>query len=576
LETDDGLLVSAAVRDISERNRAKVALGRKTMFLQLLQDVTVAANDAATVDEAFQTCLDLVCTLTSWPVGHVYFPKPGSPGELVPTSLWHFEDRDRFKCVRDATEATCLGPGVGLPGRVLASAKPAWVADVTADRSFLKGPNDDKTPIWAAIAFPVLAGKEVVAVVEFFANEVAEPDEALLNVLAHIGTQLGRVIERKHAQERLQRSEMKFRSVAQLANEAIIIADKNGEVVFWNQGAQAIFGQVEADVLGTPLTRFLPERYRAIHSLGLQRLGSPEIIHFLGKTVELHGLRKDGTEFPLELSVTSWQTEGQTFCCGIIRDCTRRKQAEQEILRLNEELQKRVNEMEAANNELEAFSYSVSHDLRAPLRAMDGFSRILLEDHAPQLPIEVRGHLERVRGGAQQMGHLIDDLLSFSRLSRQPLQKQIVDPRDLVQQVLEGLRSEQDGRCLEVSLAELLPCRADPALLRQVFVNLLENAVKYTRRRAKAMIEVGCREDMPGESVYFIKDNGVGFDMRYAHKLFGVFQRLHRAEDYEGTGVGLATVQRIIHRHGGRVWAEAEVDRGATFYFTLERENGRV
>lgn len=237
-----------------------------------------------------------------------------------------------------------------------------------------------------------------------------------------------------------------------------------------------------------------------------------------------------------------------------------------EVQRYATDLEQRVADRTA---QLEAFSYSVSHDLRAPLRAMDGFSRILLEDYAPDLPDEVQRYLGLVRSSAQQMGNLIDHLLAFSRLGRQPLKKQRVMPGELVEDVLTELSHEQADREVEITVEDLPPCQADPTLLRQVFVNLLQNALKFTKQRDVARIEVGF-DDQYGEQAYFVKDNGVGFDMQYADKLFGVFQRLHRVEDYEGTGVGLATVQRIVHRHGGRVWADAAVDQGATFYFTIE------
>jgi signal transduction histidine kinase len=232
------------------------------------------------------------------------------------------------------------------------------------------------------------------------------------------------------------------------------------------------------------------------------------------------------------------------------------------------DVHRRAVALEAANKELEAFAYSVSHDLRAPLRAIDGFARILREEYAAQLADEPRRYLRLIGDNAQHMGQLIDDLLTFSRLSRQPLKVQPVMPADLVHQVLADLRHEQGSRDIAIAIGELPICRADPALLRLVYVNLLTNACKFTRSRQEAYIEVGSYHTAEA-CVYFVKDNGVGFDMRYAHKLFGVFQRLHRAEEYEGTGVGLALVQRIIHRHGGRVWAEAGVDQGATFAFTL-------
>jgi len=243
-----------------------------------------------------------------------------------------------------------------------------------------------------------------------------------------------------------------------------------------------------------------------------------------------------------------------------IRDIAARQQHEAALHEKNVELQ-------AAVSELDAFSYSVSHDLRAPLRAIDGFSRILLKQYGSILPQEPREYLQLVRDNTVQMGHLVDDLLAFARLSRQQLSRQRVPIRKIIESVLSDARQQAEGRSVSVSVGELPSLWGDPSLLKQVFVNLIGNAFKYTRMRAEAVIEVGSRE-IGGEQVVFVRDNGAGFDMQYADKLFRVFQRLHRAEDFEGTGVGLAIVQRIVHRHGGRVWAEAAVDQGATFYFT--------
>jgi len=243
-------------------------------------------------------------------------------------------------------------------------------------------------------------------------------------------------------------------------------------------------------------------------------------------------------------------------CKTYLLAATGRKEAEDDV-------RTTAAELASANKDLEAFSYSVSHDLRAPLRVIDGFSRILLENYAPQLPPDATRSLGHVHEGAVQMGRLIDDLLAFSRLGRQPLNKQAVAMQAMVEQILESMEHERQGRQVEVALGTLPECRGDPALLRQVWVNLLSNAFKFTRGREAARIEIGCQEK-DGALAYFVRDNGAGFDMRYVDKLFGVFQRLHSAEEYEGTGVGLAIVQRIIHRHGGRVWAEAEVNQGAT------------
>lgn len=239
-----------------------------------------------------------------------------------------------------------------------------------------------------------------------------------------------------------------------------------------------------------------------------------------------------------------------------------------ENVELSRQVHERTAELEAANKELEAFSYSISHDLRAPLRAIDGFSQILLEDYYSQMPAEAQQMLNHVTTSARRMRHLLEDLLRFSRLGRQRLSKRAVNTSVLVEEVLEGLRKVEGDRNIEIQTGSLPDCFGDPSLLNQVFVNLLSNAFKYTRNKEKAIIEIGCHQQ-GGKDIYCVRDNGAGFDMQYAGKLFGVFQRLHSSDEFEGTGVGLSIAQRIIERHGGCIWAEAEVNKGATFYFTL-------
>ncbi len=374
--------------------------------------------------------------------------------------------------------------------------------------------------------------------------------------------------QQRQAEERVRASEEKFRALAHTAHEAIVSADSQGNIVYFNPGAEATFGFRAAEVVGRPLTLLMPERFHDDHRRGLARFLSTGLGNVIGKTVELVGRRKDGGEFPMDLSLAAWQTAEGSFFTGIIRDISERKRKEQEIAKLNADLNRRAAELEMVNKELQSLAYSVSHDLRAPLRAIDGFSKHVAEACADKLDGEAKSDLERVRANCQRMAQLIEDLLNLSSLNRAAMHSSVVDLSALAEGVSAELKKNQAARRVEVVIAPNLSVKADANLLRIVLQNLLGNAWKFTGKCPQATIELGVTRHN-GQSAYFVRDNGAGFDMAYVGKLFGAFQRLHHASEFEGTGIGLATVQRIIHRHGGRVWAEGAVDKGATIYFTL-------
>jgi PAS domain S-box-containing protein len=277
-----------------------------------------------------------------------------------------------------------------------------------------------------------------------------------------------------------------------------------------------------------------------------------------------------GREFSASVTaVMKKDSAGNIYYDGIIEDISERKETERHIQQLNTALRERAMVLESVNHELEAFSYSVSHDLRAPLRAVDGFSRILLDEYADQLNDTGKDRLKRIRAAAQRMATLIDDLLKLSRITRSELKREDVNLSVLAGEVIEELHRQEPERVVQCMIQPDLIAWGDARLLRIVLDNLLGNAWKFTGKRPDAQIEFGMHSQ-DGESVYFVRDNGAGFEMAYAEKLFGAFQRLHETSEFPGTGIGLATAQRIIHKHGGRIWAEGEVEKGATFYFTLE------
>ncbi len=376
------------------------------------------------------------------------------------------------------------------------------------------------------------------------------------------------VTERRRMEQERHASETQFRAVADSANDAIISADKLGRVIYFNKAAERIFGYSAAEMLQQPLTCLMPSRFHSGHEQGIKRFLAGGESQLLGKTVELTGKRKGGEEFPLDLSLSTWKVGEEVFFTGILRDITARRQAEERIQQLNQDLQQRAVQLEAVNRELEAFSYSVSHDLRAPLRAIDGFSQMLLEDYAGNLDAEGRNSLQRVRAAARKMGALIDDMLKLSRVTRAELTLEEVNLSEMARDIAQDLRRQEPERDGDFVIAAELRVQGDARLLRIALQNLLDNAWKFTRGKTGVRIVFDAVLD-EDKHTYFVRDNGAGFDMTYADKLFGAFQRLHDVREFPGAGIGLATVQRVIHRHGGRIWAESTVNEGATFYFTL-------
>jgi PAS domain S-box-containing protein len=408
------------------------------------------------------------------------------------------------------------------------------------------------------------------------ARDITERKQAQQRLAGQAEELARRADELTQSRHALEAQTLMLGSVLNSMVEGLVVADEQGKFIIWNPTATKIIGLGGTDLPAEEWTQhyglYLPD---TVTPFSIEDTPLLRAIHGEASTAEMFVRNR---EIPMgawiEASASPLKDKDGVVRGGMVafRDITQSKEDERRIHKLNRELEERVTErtaqLEVANHELEAFAYSVSHDLRAPLRHIAGFTRILVEEFGPALPAEVQKHLRNIDQGAHRMGQLVDELLNLTQIGRQALAVQMTDLSSVVKDVVTMLEPEIDGRQVEWRIAALPFVECDPVLIRQVFQNLIGNALKYSRPRSPAVIEIG-HSEKDNEPVIFVKDNGVGFNMKYADKLFGVFQRLHRSEEFEGIGVGLATVHRILQKHDGRVWAEAELERGATFYFTL-------
>lgn len=536
--------------------------------VHLLPKMILEINEAKDFRSAIEIALKNICEITGWNYGDAWIrSKDKSVLERIPAGYCSLGSPVKFK---ELSEKFTFSVGTGMPGRIWLSKKYEWVPDVSivSEMDFPRAQFAREAGFRACLGVPIIANDETLAVLVFLMFESREEEMQIVDFISVAAAQLGSVIQRKKAEEQRRAASLYARNLIEASLDPLVTISSEGKIMDANKATEVITGVSSEDLIGTDFSDYFTEPQNARR--GYQQVFSDGYV----RNYPLSIRNISGNIIDVLYNATVYRDEnGQIMgVFAAARDISQIKQAEEEIRKLNAQLEQRVIErttqLEAANKELEAFSYSVSHDLRAPLRSIDGFSQALLEDYGGVLDMQGKDYLNRVRWASQSMAQLIDDMLVLSRVTRREMKRSAVDLSALANMIAAELVKTQPQRQVEFNIAPGLVVNGDPELLRAMFENLLGNAWKFTSNQQSAKIEFGVTE-FDGKLSYFVRDNGVGFDMAYVSKLFQAFQRLHLQTEFPGTGIGLATVKRIINRHGGRIWAESETGKGATFYFNL-------
>jgi PAS domain S-box-containing protein len=537
-----------------EGSNAQLALARELAFL---------IAGAETVDDAFTLAIKKISMTAGCALGQAWtLNADGSCLECSPAWYAGSKGLEQF---RRGSEGMTFEPGVGLPGRAWSSGRPTWITDVKSDLNFPRAALAAEAGFGAGMAVPVLDGDNVVAVIEFFFLETREPDEGVVDVVATIGAQVGSLIKRKEAEGTLQANEEQFRAVAETAKNPIVSANRNGEIIYFNSAAEEVFGYSRSETLGKPLTLLMPERMREPHRRGLERFVATGEARVIGTTVELAGRTKEGREFPLELSVSTWSSDGEPFFSAILRDITDRKRTEEKLehaLATEQEAGIRLRELDRAKDE---FLATVSHELRTPLTAISGFAELMSRSPEHRDQAEWLRHIFR---NASEMGVMIEQLLDYSRLEagKVALEPGPLSVRDATLRCVDLAGEAIDGHQTSLDVPDDLEVQADERGFDRILVNLLTNAAKYSPQGSMIRVSAAVKN---GNARVSVEDEGMGIShAEQAH----VFERFYQGPvipGRRGTGVGLSIVRRYVELHGGEVWVESEPDQGSTFLFTL-------
>ncbi|HUG91017.1 MAG TPA: PAS domain S-box protein [Planctomycetaceae bacterium] len=562
-------------RDITELKEAQERLRHQALEARLLHEATALAAETDNVEEALAQCVKVVCELTGWPVGHVYVPAEDGRDVLVPTRIWHLSPDGRYDALREVTERTTFERGLGLPGRIWQTGAPAWIVNVQADDNFPRAGLCDDVGVKGAFGFPVHVGERIAAVLEFFTERVAEPDENLLAVAGILGEQVGRVLERTQAQAELRQaeaalreSEKRTRLIVETALDAFVAMDERGRIIDWNTQAERIFGWTREEALGrTVAETIIPARYREPHGQGLRRYLETGEGPVLNRRIEISAIHRDGHEFPVELAISLIHLNERRIFGAFIHDITRRQQQQEELLQAKEAA-------ESASRAKSDFLANMSHEIRTPLNAVIGMTELVLDT---QMNAAQREYLTMVRDSGESLLGIINDILDFSKIEagKLELEERPFDLRENLGDTMKSfaLRAHHKGLELACHVASDVPelVLGDPNRLRQVVVNLVGNAVKFTDQgEIVVRVDLAGRSDGEVELHLAVRDTGIGIPAEKHQAIFEMFEQVDSSTTrrFGGTGLGLAISSRLVRAMQGRIWLESEVNRGSTFHFT--------
>lgn len=567
---------------------------------RLLQTVIIAIASSKDIREALTITLSKICEATSWAAGDAWLFNPQT-NTLDYVCSYYDKDKTFLRKFEEESGKLSFSKGEGLPGYAWKTKNSVWINTLAREPFFTRRNLALELGIKSGMAVPIPLNNEVIAVLCFYMLKEHNEDKRIVDMITAVAGQLGMLLKEKQTEESLKESELRFRSLVESSPEAIILSDSNGNIISINSGTERMFGYTAKEMMYQPITMIMPERYREPHRKGMERYKATGEKHVIGKVVELQGLKKEGKEFSIELSIATWTSRNEIFFSGIIRDISDRKseskkvemmvhelraghevllkqieekQAAQKALEkaydeLEDRVRERTAELTQTNEELKSFSYIVSHDLKAPLRAIGSLTDMILSDESSRLSQEGKDMFNMLKGRVKRMDQLINGILHYSRIGRVETETSQVDLNELVAGIIENIGVPEN---IKVEIKGKLPTiLTEPVLIGQVFQNLLDNAIKYMNR-SQGLITIGRREE-DDEWMFSVADNGPGIDPQYHEKIFQIFQTLQPRDVKESTGIGLTIVQKIVKRLGGKIWLESKPGEGTTFFFTLPKES---